>query len=308
MFIIVEGPDCAGKTTFVEELDAQLHHRSTIIKTGPPVPPDRDIFEEYEQQLDKKRYPLGVTVADRFHWGEWVYGPLFRPPGRGTEAAWRHIELFLASRGAVVIYLHKPTHELADCLNTRGDDMVNEGHVDRIQAGYRWCVENTILPTISLRMPGTFEASHLATMAIQRILVSSAVGKTSYIGVGRPNVLLFGEKRGGQDPGADVACFVPRPKSCGKFLLEALPEDFWPRAGFANALEDRPQSLWSVLGSPPVVALGRSADKALTESKVPHSTVPHPQWVRRFHHDKRDEYGELIADVVGKEVTKMSPF
>jgi hypothetical protein len=300
--VIVEGPDCAGKTTFVEQLAKTLPRPPVLIHSGPPDPPDRDPYEEYEQVIDEVYAdPFTVVVADRHHWGEVVYGDVFGRESRlHRPSGWRHVELFLASRGAIVVYLHQPRHVLEQCLKQRGDDLVEPYMYDQILAGYDWCLRNTVLPVICLRRPTLMDAGGIAYMVTNRLLATRTFyHESTYIGQRRPEVLLFGERRGGQPPHADRAAFVPRGGTSGRYLLSALPEDLWPRIGIVNACEDSPRKTWALLDHPPAVALGRAADEALTRSGIPHASVPHPQFVRRFLHREMQTYGRLIADVAG---------
>lgn len=302
--VAVEGPDCSGKSTFIEQLNNVLDLTRTPrcnLKFGQPDPPDKDPFVEYEQQLDWHDEDGDVVVVcDRLHWGERVYGPLLRGRDRLRLAGWRHVELSLAARGTLVVFINTESSAIARCLERRGDPLVGVGDLSTIEAGYRWCLDHTALPVLSLR-----HADDAAVLAVHALVdymrevhsfkPPSIVGQ-SYSGSLLPDLLLFGEKRGGQSPHhGDRHAFVPRNSGSGRWLLEALPEDLWHHVGLANACDqDDPVALWTDLNKPPVVALGSAAHEQLTEHGIPHGTVPHPQFVRRFLHGRLEEYGELI--------------
>jgi hypothetical protein len=121
-----------------------------------------------------------------------------------------------------------------------------------------------------------------------------------YIGSPRPRVLLVGDKR--NDPSGPILPFYPAKGNSGDYLLSNLPDPFWKSVGIVNGTElcsSMLGTLWVVLGRPPVVALGRMAEKSIAGlcDEIPRShvsVVPHPQYVRRFHHHDGQEYGRAI--------------
>lgn len=75
--LIIEGPDCVGKGTFIKELKKQIHS-DAIIHFGKPPKDEKDpkayqknIFETEMSKLKEDR----CIIYDRFHLGEYVYGP-----------------------------------------------------------------------------------------------------------------------------------------------------------------------------------------------------------------------------------------
>lgn len=309
MFLIVEGPDGAGKSTLVDNL-AIAHYASTgrrahILKAAPPDPPTRDPFEEYEQQLEEYRTAEQLVICDRWHWGELIYGPLLRGGSRLDKAGWRHVEMFLQALGAVTIYTSTPLEVMERRLGARGDDLIEIEHLAHLDDRYKWVIHRSALPVI---------ATAGGTRAPQLLDAARSLGRTrrskfidTYIGNPSPRLLLFGERRGGPTPHADAAAFVPRRQSSGWALLNHLPEDTWRETGICNALECQPKSVWAGLGEPPTIALGNVAHSALVSAGVPHTTVPHPQYVRRFHYGKLAKYGQLIADVGGQDGKIIKP-
>lgn len=292
MIIVVEGNDLTGKSTFTKLLCDRLKD-VVLLNSGVPVP-GADPFEEYERRLYPYLDAARDVICDRLHWGEKAYGPVLRGRDRLRESGWRHVELFLAAHGAVVAYLHQPTSVLKERYRQRGDDVVSEEHLLPVDLGYQWCLRHTVLPTIALRDPGRREAQYVVDLAKQHVQYPRS---TTFLGRPRPDVLLFGETRNGTE---DRAAFTPRNSASGHWLLEHLPERFWPHVGIANACDvDDPETVWEDRGRPPVVTLGREAHAALEDLGVPHAAVPHPQFVRRFYHHQLVEYGRLIEAVAG---------
>lgn len=307
LIVLVEGVDTVGKSTFVE-----LLHRAApsarLLKSGPPVTLDADPYVEYEQRLFDP-LDLGVPViADRWHWGERAYGPVLRGHDRLETAGWRHVELYLRAHGAVVVYLHQPMTVVRTRLERRGDDLVQQEHLRALEVGYQWCLRHTILPTICLRDPVLEDAYEVVSFARSAEAHVDRPYHPSYIGqLHEPRALLFGERRGGLPPHHDDrSCFVPRCNTSGYHLLNCLPEDLWGRLGISNALEDEPSTVYRWAGAPPTVALGGEAHQALERAAVPHATVPHPQYIRRFLHRQLPRYGQLIAEVIGTDRNELS--
>lgn len=308
----MEGPDCSGKSTFIERLNQalDLHRRPRVnLKFGPPDPWDRDVFEEYEHALDAHDRTGTVVVCDRLHWGERIYGPLLRGRDRLGTAGWRHVELSLAARDTLVVYVSGDEPALRRCLEGRGDHLVAPHQLGPILEGYRWCLEHTALPVLVLHHLDFGAADLVATVADREAELETTrtwVGE-SFLGNRYPDLLLFGENRGGEPPHhGDRFAFTPRNSTSGRWLLEALPDRLWPHLGLANACDqDDPDTVWRALGKPPTVALGGAAHLALSTARVPHAAVPHPQFVRRFLHSQLDGYGQLIERLAGTTINNL---
>jgi hypothetical protein len=122
-----------------------------------------------------------------------------------------------------------------------------------------------------------------------------------YIGSTAPNVLLVGDKR--NDKTVTSLPFMPINGNSGEFLLSCLPDPFWKNIGIVNGedIQGKPfEQLWVSLGCPKMIALGRMAEKYIKQSgfsEETYSVVPHPQYVRRFHHSDKLEYGKAIARI-----------
>lgn len=113
MIVIFEGPDGSGKTTLAREVADKTG--ATYIHAQAP---ERHPLVEYTAPLD----PNEDYVLDRWHWGEMVYGPLFRgESGLTTEQFWA-VEQYLDDLGAVVVLCNGPASDLASRIRERGTD------------------------------------------------------------------------------------------------------------------------------------------------------------------------------------------
>jgi hypothetical protein len=125
---------------------------------------------------------------------------------------------------------------------------------------------------------------------------------TTYLGSSKPHTLLVGDVRHKHDPKTTTSpfpAFVPFQGTSGHFLLKSLTSltsRLWLHGvGVANACDvDNIMHLYDALRGPKLVALGKNARAKLIIAGLKHSAVPHPQFVRRFHHAKYAEYGWLL--------------
>jgi len=330
MFIIVEGPDAAGKSSMLDALDHHLEVACGIravhhFHKGRPLEETRRwVLNEYVLSIDDLATSGACIVADRWHWGEVTYAPLKRPhtnkDGYGLlgRAGWRWVELFLLSRGATTWILSQPLDVLRARLEARGDDFVSSDELGSIVERYEF--GETVAPSVVERLiPDPNEMSSLR--AIARAVVDRA-GFSSrqtfklrteypeYIGPVTPKALLLGDRRNvtakyGEETRLP---FMPVDGNSGEFLLDSLPERVWPRVGIVNANElgdgERLHGLWSALGYPRVISLGREAENAAIAAGIEFEmagTLAHPQYVRRFHAADKTEYGMAIAHLANGE-------
>jgi ribose 1,5-bisphosphokinase PhnN len=153
MFIIIEGPDGAGKSTFVQELCMQLWHakRGTVL-VNPKRSPCQHVLVEYKLRLDFYQPRKGIDlILDRCWYSDDVYGPRWR--GTGLEAGVRaELEEWADRLGAVVARLDQPDEVLRDRLTARGDEDVEPDDVAIYAALYRsqseeWGLETMLNPS-----------------------------------------------------------------------------------------------------------------------------------------------------------------
>lgn len=322
MFIAVEGPTCVGKSTLVNRLvkelgnDVELHH-----KDRPKELTRRWVLGDYV--LNHEGYLPGKSdiVSDRWHFGERTYAAIYRTEtnrdGYGLlgQAGWRWVEMFLASRGAVIASLTADNDTLTERLASRGDDHVTSVHeLLQVSSLYELArrESNSIGAIYDASAPVNEEkfdrfVENLLTEARLREAQAEKLLEwtdyRSYLGAVKPDVLLVGDARNVTEKyGEETQLpFMPVDGNSGEFLLNALPSMFWRSVGIVNGTEvSNVGELWELLGKPPIVALGRKAEEALGTDFMLHefATLPHPQWVRRFANSRQTEYGKAIQHVV----------
>lgn len=305
MLIILEGPDGAGKSTIAEALFNTIRRDRTLLHFGPPDRPS--ILEEYVIKTAGILRTTPNVIIDRFCYGELVYPQLTGRPslldashGR-AQLAWT--DNWLRAKGALLVHVTTPPTILANRLRIRAETLDYEHqHEEQVRLWYT-AMETSTLTRVeidtSIRTIG--RAVQIITSAAHEAQRRCANIRTfeHYVGSSRPSVLLVGDRRGVIDrrvPGT----FAPVPGGCAPFLLEAPAIERAFRAGelgLANACDGyRVDYLWEMLGRPPVVGLGRHAQRELGRRDVPHGSIAHPQFLRRFHYSSQGEYGQRVLN------------
>jgi hypothetical protein len=324
MFIAVEGTDASGKSSLCDEIARQLEASAPVqrMHKGRPEEESRKwVLDEYAILHETRDFSDGHVVSDRWHWGEVTYAPLKRPHtcvddqfGLLGVAGWRWVELFMASRGMVQFWLYQPLEVIQTRLAGRGDDFVSVQDLEVIIKLYSDAAKATC--SVLLATPKADSTSEIPELA--KSMIEIAKTKTEevsflrsfneYIGKPRPELLLVGDQRNGKT--YTILPFMPINSNSGEYLMTALTEETWREVGIVNSEDvagERLMNLWTSLDCPPIAALGRSAERRIVESGIPRSAVnviPHPQYVRRFHHHDKAEYGKAIERIMTGTITK----
>jgi hypothetical protein len=329
MFIVIEGADGSGKSSLIAAVKSQLKKRygdapiNEYHKGKPEEETARWVLHEYAVSIEKEDWSSMLAIADRWHWGEVTYAPLKRPHtcndpyGLLERAGWRWVELFLMSRGVAQFWLYQPLDVIVERINTRGDDFVQTDELEKILAFYGFASE------VAARLAGKItpdqqNISALDKVALEMINKAEEFAKESaplaaykeYIGPIKPRALLVGDQRNvtkkyGEET---ILPFMPVNSNSGHFLLNNLRPEGWKTYGLVNANErygSKLLGLWETLDRPKIIALGRMAEKGLLRSGIEQSDItvlPHPQYVKRFHHHDGKKYGQAIEDAVQGKV------
>jgi len=323
MFIVIEGTDASGKSSLTEAVAEELSLRFTTPITSfhkgkPEEETRRWVLKDYVTSIENESFYNMISLADRWHWGEITYAPLKRPhtdkDGYGLlgAAGWRWVELFMASRGIQQFWLYQPLGVIEDRLKARGDDYIMPDELPFILGQYHKAAEQVIGLVKLQPAPDSLEqvpilAKEIVDVALSRAELAKPLDDYKpYVGSPRPKVLLVGDrhnatKRHGHETNLP---FMPVDGNSGEYLLTALPDSDWKDVGLIN-INDHPElirPLWEALGCPPIVALGRLAERGLikqgfTDSQ--YNVAPHPQWVRRFANARKQEYGEALIRLAG---------
>lgn len=327
MFIAIEGSDGSGKSSLVAAVHDEILRKNpsaTVVrhhKGRPPQETRRCLLHEYAIDFESVDFRTEIHLADRWHWGERTYAPIKRPhtnrDGYGLLgiAGWRWVELFMQSRGMAQFLLYQRLETLKSRVTVRGDDFINPSELEKIYNAYNETVPVAIVSETI--MPGEASLDRLPEFAAHIVDLATAVQARvkaisvfpQYIGAARPSILIVGDQRNVTEEFGEetILPFMPVNGNSGEYLLSSLPASLWKNVGIVNGNEIEPGALAALhhaLGSPPIAALGRAAEKALLKTTIhvdDYVVLPHPQAVRRFSHSKQQEYGEAIARVSRRE-------
>lgn len=312
MLIILEGPDGSGKSLLARDL-AELLQRALpndTVEVRHSGVPTQHPLDEYERSVSWYRPgESNHLILDRFHWGEAVYPEIFDRPTKLTSRHMWHIENYLLRLGAIVVQCGQYADEYRRIYRERREEH-EAAILPRVELRYREVRKNTHLPVVDYNWQSALWGDqhriiHAAEQAELGVLKLSKF--TTYVGPPRVDFLLLGDVRHRAAALDNVEsldpAFVPFGSTSGDFLLGALLDSDAHgrlfRFGLANACDvDDAYALWLQLGQPQVVALGRNAKRRINESgKIgfwARGVVPHPQYVRRFHHRDQWAYGQNI--------------
>jgi hypothetical protein len=312
VLIILEGPDCARKTTLAHDIVTRLAvidptSRIELFHRGPPT---RHPLDEYVTPLLDYRPDTGRhIVCDRWHWGEMVYPTVLNRKTKMDAPVFQYIEMFLQSRGAVTTLMCPPLEELEACVVRRGDGLISVNQLPELR--------HMFIHTRDFSTTGDF-VSHRPTpdsvIANAQSAERRAAGLNSFVtpvGHPSPEFIIFGDVRGcsGVDCQHRIAhstlgpAFMPYNGTSGHYLLSALDTPLGMMFGimFANACDVDDVRKLNVDRRCKIIALGKNAHRRLDELNIRHAAVPHPQYVRRFHHLAAPLYGQLIRELIGTE-------
>lgn len=134
--IVVEGIDCSGKTTFCKAVVKELIDLNVNVEFHHHGPLRASVHEEYVEPLLATRFYPTVIVADRWHLGEAIYGPLYRGKSEMSEEDLETIEKLLSSLGAKKVLLDPPLDEIATRMKQRGEEFLKPQDVKRVKSEY----------------------------------------------------------------------------------------------------------------------------------------------------------------------------
>jgi thymidylate kinase len=138
MFIIVEGPDGAGKSTFVDQLQRQLWREERgCVLINPKAAPHLGQPREYADCLSFYQPGGDIDlILDRCWRSEAVYGPRYRKVLPDWETL-DYLDRWAQARGAVYVQLDAPDEVLIQRVANRGDDLIKVEDLPRLAHDYR---------------------------------------------------------------------------------------------------------------------------------------------------------------------------
>lgn len=326
MLIIIEGPDGVGKTTFVSGLQRFLqqchpNHRTEVMRRG--VPTQHPLDEYITPLLNYEPEMRHNIITDRWHVGEWVYPSVLKRKTVADRAVWYYIEMFLQSRGALVVHLDDAEENIAQRIRDRGDALIIPEMTPQIAQAYRFMYDEHLTQHTRFRVGGRVsnELAYQWIKARASQLEHAAVNVAPFVTyVGHPSAatLLVGDVRHNvevEDAGTHHIrpAFMPYRATSGHFLLKHLQRHTIHNAmAMVNACDvDDIEKVITAVQPLLIVALGENAAKKVGGMGffTGFGAVPHPQYVRRFHNKHGDAYASVIAQAARaqKDMRKWRP-
>ena len=134
--IIIEGIDGAGKSTLVERIKKSVPPHFDVVLTHKSQPKHKEADREYCYQLSWLRNNH-FFIADRYHVGEMIYGPIYRSNSIVDEDAFDRIEQSLDKLNAVKVVLLPSKKTVKQRLKERGEDFLKPEYVDEVYNFYK---------------------------------------------------------------------------------------------------------------------------------------------------------------------------
>lgn len=162
MLVILEGPDGVGKSTLADGLEPDILYHAA-------QPTSFDPYSEYLPPSLLETRSHETVVCDRWHWGEEIYGPLYRGEsllGGMLSLERYYIDLALSQLGAVVVLLTAPEALLHERHAARGEDFLKSEDVARVQRAYR-SMEATSFVYPTVEAPHDITPAQIKALAIE---------------------------------------------------------------------------------------------------------------------------------------------
>jgi hypothetical protein len=290
MLIILEGVDGAGKSTLataiVEKIQALFPEDSVEYLHASQI--KGTVYEEYAEPLNDYHPGTGRhIVIDRWHVGERIYGPLYRDSSAFDKApgsfAW--IELFLASKGARLWNVTQDLEVLQKRLADRGEDFLEERHVDYVRESFIEETKNSMLFAGSVSPTGDWTSTYAsyiindAEYSDFRAMSLQAHGVKSYLGqtyVDPTTVLVVDNK-------AKNLHYHPEKSDEASLLLGSLRQDIIAGLAVVSSVSQPAlQDLLERLSMSGVVTYSETVSARLTHLGINHIKFDEPTDDRRY--------------------------
>jgi len=299
--IIIEGPDAAGKTTFVKWLRENM---------------EVGVQKSYYPKVNQLSYYLhsstiyGGFFQERYYLSEIVY-PRFKKNREAMED-WKQflIEASLMQNGPVIIYLRPEKETILENLRIRGDDYISEEEVDDMLHWYDWAIERSHVPHFNYDYKKDDVEAVVEKATDQHIMDFDEYDPFRYFlssGSAKPGGIMFiGEDPSDKSVGEGFIRAFISDKGSSAFLHESIA-----KAG----IYDKEMPYFTNFGkgfdndNDKLEVLNNEIDylkprKIICLDKIMHQKIgqgeylEHPAYVKRFHSKDHDWWIEKLKDLI----------
>lgn len=294
--IVLEGPDCGGKSTLAETL--VLQHGFHQIHIGQPAPGE-DTFKTYTDILMSALEYDQPIVFDRLHIGECIYGPVMRGTDTLTSIGATLINRILTARDAKLIFCLPHKDRFRESYKSRGDDYVKK--LDTAEMIYDlyndYAAHHPEFEVYNYQVTSTYEEREML-FSPRPALPFGCTGSN------KAHYLIVGEITNHNVTEYDLPFHYLGNSSAWLHQALELSRVREDRLAFTNAkfISGEPRDLERIVNRLPqfrhAVALGRHAEDALKKAGIPSKYVEHPSSAKRFKHNSPEDYARQLKEAL----------
>lgn len=303
--IILEGPDGSGKTTLANTLATD--HGFKVIHSGVPKETNgHDLFNTYLMDLWLALHEDQPVVFDRLYLGELIYGPIMRGRSLLTDHHQRMLDRVVMAYDIKHVLCLPPRPVAYDNWRAKKQDYVDHetkwGQV--FEAYDRCCSTDDRYLVYDYTWPwGHQDDEGGYSVALNSLFIPRPTLPLGVVGSPRAKLLVVGEQVNAKIQEVDLpfmddggsSAFLDDCLKAGYLESEVAYCNAYNINGVPNRFERWAMRLKVPL--PNVVALGKKAAKLLSQQGIPHTSLPHPQYVKRFQNGKKAEYAQQLKEV-----------
>ncbi len=291
--IVVEGCDGSGKTTLIRALRDKFHW-PVVHVVQPHDPNIRQMLSLVE---------CAPVIFDRFQWSPVAYGEALRKGSELSKYDLWALDGLLMNKGFVTVYCETDMPTMV-ANNFREEQLFKEVRspimVKKIVREYRKLARSSDLACYYYN----YQIDNLDTI-LERIQNGvRPEGPSGVLGSRLPMRWFVGDERADKgNEGISIPFYdvgISEKLMSGTLLHKALNGAgiSWSSMALSNSAGEDLLAVYNQLGGPKkVIALGNVARDRLTDAGVPpYTTVPHPQWWRRFRYKDPNGYTKLIRE------------
>jgi hypothetical protein len=298
MFIIIEGADKTGKTTLANAIVKKFGCK--YVHFGKPKKRAATEYAEYLLSTNENQ------VCDRFHLGELVYGPIFRGGAAIDDVEFATIERLLRLKQAILIQTTTDVTLANSRLAVSTQDEAVDSKQNQVAIrGFKQVIKRSNLQHI-IKYDGS-NYDNLNQLLSKLVVLKYSVERDQALiqnfctGIGTPSgkkIVLVGESVNKNITWLNL----PFDKGfSSQFLLDSLKAANVPEhlVYVCNADKLTSHELELLTHDKTLfITLGNKANTRLNHFDIPHSALPHPQYVKRFQWKNKDQYVKDIAAIV----------